>query len=141
MKGKKTSNEKKAEIVSEYLENPSQKSVRKVAKETGVSKTAAHNALKEVRTVRTPSIEDLYEISFRNAIKARQITEKKMEIEDSELALRDLTAVAADSLKTIQLLRGEATERTEHTGRIDFSGMSQEELEEYLLKQTDEIQS
>lgn len=136
MKGKKTSPEKKAEIVSEYLDNPSQKSARKVAKATGVSPNTANRVIKEVGTVDTPSIERLYEISFRNAIKAREITEKKMEIEDSELGLRDLTAVAADSLKTVQLLRGEATERTEHTGRIDFSKMTEEELEEHLLNKT-----
>jgi len=52
-----------------------------------------------------------------------------------DISVRDLVSVSADSLRTVQLLRGEATEnhKHQHHGKIDINKPIQE-LEQDLLQ-------
>jgi len=119
MKGKKTSNEKIAEVITEVIKNPLEASVRKVARKTNISKTAVHNTIKrELGTIRTPSIKEIIKEDMNIIALGTKEQRRRLEEEPETLRMDEITRATEASTRRSQLLKGEATDNVAIRGFI-----------------------
>jgi len=124
--------ERKDKVAAAMAKNPLA-SVREVAKETGIPKSAVHravNSLVQDGTLQKDSrIVALTDQDFNIMLLAGREISRRIEEEPKKLKVRDLNESARESAKRYQIFRGEVTDKK---GGLKTTGLNSNQLDTAL---------